>query len=143
MTYPEGPTTPHGKTFFTPRGVPIIVPHPPIHILPKKPLRRLSLAQLQQVPTVRPPTVRALLPSMPKTTSFRYHHYQTTLLEPLGILTAPDVVTLLEPFRVYILKAFNSLKPHFFALPKSLSILRSTLPHTYQSRVARYFQVSQ
>lgn len=37
------------------------------HILLEKPLRRISLAQLQQVPAVRPPATKVLLPRVPKT----------------------------------------------------------------------------
>lgn len=63
---------------------------PPLtHIFPKKPLKRMSLAELQHVPTVRPPTMRVQLHSVPKTSPSKYHHYQTPLLEPLGISTAP------------------------------------------------------
>lgn len=58
---------------------------PDTHIFPThtfKPLKSISLAQLQYVPTGRPPTVKVPLPNVPKTTPPRYHHYQTPLLEP-------------------------------------------------------------
>lgn len=68
QSLPEGDLTgSHGRTFSTSCGLIIGVWHLlHIHILPRKPLKGISLAQL--VPTGRPPTIRIILPRVPKTT---------------------------------------------------------------------------
>lgn len=92
----------HGRAFSTHVEYQLLcpLPHTHTHLLPKKPLKRMSLAEMQHVPTVRPPTVvRVQLCRVPKTSPSKYHHYQTPQLEPLGICTTPY-----RAFKVYILK---------------------------------------
>lgn len=134
---PGGPRKFSWGAFSTPQGVSAhcCVTPLPTHILSRV-TQGISLAQLQRVLTVRPPTISVLIPSTSKTP--RCQHCQIPLSEPLGILTAPDIVTLIEALGFYMLKP-SVCWSHIFFPCHRICPYCAPLSRKYQSSVARHF----
>lgn len=100
-----GLTSSHGRVFCIPHGMCPISPH-------TYSLKSHSRGSCWHSCGMYPQWSHQL--GVPKIMPPRYHHYQIPLSEPLGILTAPDIITLLEPFRFHILKPSNCWSHNFF-----------------------------
>lgn len=110
----------------------------PTHTLPKKPLKRVLLAQLQHAPTARPQPQGSCFPviqrppqvlPLPETRVRTPRYLDCKQCYSAGV------------FLMLYSEALNFPKPYFCSLLKGFPMLCSTLPHKYQRRAARHSQV--